>query len=387
MKRRAYLDVAAAHPVRSQALSAFVKAARWHGNPSAPHADGAKAAALLEDARARIARETGAKSDAVIFTSGATESNALAILGHLKARMAAGVPAAELTVLYSEAQHASVAGAVADARSMGVQAKEIPLAEGALDLPKLRTLLSEGVALVTLDVMCGETGTRFDTRAVRQLIDEMPSAERPVFHVDATQCPLIEIIERTRLGADLISFDSQKIGGVRGIGALIAPRGVPLVALYEGGGQERGLRSGTPSPALALSFAIALQAAAKERRAFARRALKRKEELIKGILGLVPGVLQNGGAESAPHILNVSFPGTDTEYLAALLDAEGVSVATRSACEADAEASRAVLALFGDPARASSTLRVSWSANTPAGDFSAFIRALSRVLPLAKGGR
>jgi cysteine desulfurase len=377
MKKRIYLDAAAAHPVRKKALQEFVRAQKSFGNPSAPHEEGRVAAGVLEDARTRIARLTGAKPDAVIFTSGATESNALAIVGHIRARLEhdASYPA---RVLYSPTQHASVIGAVETIRALGGKAESIPLVDGAIDFVGLRKLLLEETTLITLDVVCGETGTRFDTRGVRKIIDTLPAGKRPVFHVDATQAPLVENMERTRLGADLISFDAQKIGGVRGIGALIAPRTIPLAALVLGGGQERGLRSGTPSPALALSFASALEDAAHERDAFVKRAGEMKPWLKDQILAQIPRSVAHEAPEEAPHILNVSLVGRDTDYLVALLDEAGYAVATRSACETDAAGSRVVLAYTGDAARAASTLRVSFSAQTKKADLVAFMKALTR---------
>lgn len=376
MKKRAYFDAAAAHPVRSSARAAFLKALTASGNPSAPHDEGREALGILERARTAIARETGAKSDAVVFTSGATESNALAILGHLRALRAAGKAYADMDLLYSPMQHASVLGAVEDARALGVRALPIPFKDGALDLAAVKSLLSERTVLVTLDVVCGETGTRHDTRAVRALIDELPVHARPVFHADATQAPLVENMERTRLGADLISFDAQKVGGVRGIGVLIAPQSVALAPLYGGGGQERGLRSGTPSPALAAAFARALADASRERARFCTRALRMRTRIEETLMGELDGVVVNAGAARVPHILNVSFLGRDTDYLAALLNEAGFAVSTRSACETDAEGSRVVLALTGDGARAASALRISFASSLREWDARALARAV-----------
>lgn len=380
MKRRIYLDNAAAHPVRPSARRVFLRALSSFGNPSAPHTEGRAAADILEKARAVIARALGAKNDAVIFTSGATESNALAIVGYVKARIARGVKASTLRVLYSAAQHASSIGAVREVQRLGVNTVEIPLVEGGIDLNALAELLKEETALVTIDAVCGETGTRFDTRGMRKRIDALPAGNRPILHVDATQAVLVENIERTRLGADLISFDAQKIGGVRGIGVLIAPRAVQLLPLVEGGGQERGVRSGTQSPALAAAFASALLEAARERALFTARAKRMSELLIEEIRKLFPKALVNGGGERAPHILNVSFPGVDTDYVAALLDEAGVAVATRSACETDATGSRVVLALSGDSMCASSTLRVSFSSRTTMRDIRVCTRSLAQTL-------
>ncbi len=379
-----YLDAAAAHPVRPSARRAFLRALSHSGNPSSPHKEGRTALDILENARARIARILGAKADMVIFTSGATEANALAIVGHIRARIEAGSTPASLTVLYVPTQHASVLGAVEEVKKLGVHATPIPLVDGAIDMDALRALLKNPVTLITLDVVCGETGTRFDTRGVRACIDELPTPERPVFHVDATQAPLVENMERTRLGADLISFDAQKIGGIRGIGVLLSPRTIPLVPLFEGGGQERGLRSGTPSPALATALENALTSATREREAFARRAEKYITTLVSLLQKEVPGTLVNGGRKRAPHIVNVSLPQCDAEYLSALLDARGICVSTKSACESGEAGSRVVALYTGSVERATSALRISMHAQTRLNDLHECVRVIKKVLPLAR---
>lgn len=378
MKKRIYLDAAAAHPVRPSVEKAFLKALKAYGNPSAPHEEGREASALLEDARSTIARICGAKSDAVIFTGSATESNALAILGHIKARIEAGAKPEELEVLFSGTQHASVVGAVEEVQKLGVKTQEIPLLGFGIDIPKLAQMIGPRTALITLDVVCSETGTRFDTRGVRKLIDARAYPERPVFHVDATQAPLIEHMDRTRLGADLITFDAQKIGGVRGIGVLIAPRNIPLHTLARGGGQERGLRSGTPSPALALACAKAFLEGSREREAFVTRAEHLTSFLKKEIESSIEHVAVNGGEAQAPNILNISFLGRDTDYLVALLDEAGFAVSTKSACETDASGSRAVQAFTKDKMRAASTLRVSLHSTIKKKEVRAFLRALKK---------
>lgn len=378
MKTRVYFDAAAAHPVTKAAQKAFLRALKAHGNPGAPHKEGQAASRILEEARTAIARETGAKPDAVIFTSGATESNALAMVGHIKARLMEGKEPRSLRVLYSTAQHASVQGAVEELRRMGVATEEVPLQGFDIDLEKLRKMLP-GAALITLDAVCGETGARFQVQNVRRLINALAPSERPVLHVDATQAPLTENIERTRLGADLITFDAQKIGGVRGIGALIAPRGIPLLPLTEGGGQERGLRSGTPSPALARAFAVALSEARLKRRVFVKRAAKIRE-LLKKEIETIRDTTVNEGRDTAPNILNVSFMERDTDYLVALLDEAGFAVATKSACETDIEGSRAVLRFTGDARRAFSTLRISMHQNARRKDARRFTRALCEAV-------
>lgn len=363
--KRVYLDWAAAAPVGKGAYSAFTKAVAAYGNPGSPHEEGRAARDILEDARTRIARLLEVKSDAVIFTSGATEANALAIHGVI-----GGI---NPHILYHPASHASVIEAVAAIPNAALE--PIALKDCAVDITRFKEQLRPNTALVTTLIVCSETGVRFDTRATGRAIKEMES--RAVFHVDASQLPLVESLERTRLGADLISLDAQKVGGVRGIGCLIAPRHITVTPLVHGGGQERGLRSGTPATALAAAFATALEVAQKEASAFSARASQMRADLLQEIES-ISDVVINEGKEQAPHIVNLSLVGRDTDYLVALMDASGFAVSTRSACETDESGSRPVLAIFGNEARAQATLRISFGPTTASKELIRFARALKK---------
>lgn len=375
---RIYLDYAAAAPVTRTAWSAFVRTSRAFGNPSAAHAHGRESKAQLSSARATIAHMAGAKPEALVFTSGATEANAIAIRGHVRALLLEGYKKEDLHLLYVAGVHASVRGAMEALSLEGVATEAIPLHDGDIDFDALQRLIRPETTLVSVEVVSSETGARFDIRKVREVLDSARKGGKKIYlHADATQTPLIESFERTRFSCDLLSLDAQKVGGVRGIGCLVFTPLVPLAPVIEGGGQERGLRSGTESPALALSFAAALVEAAAVRGRFAKKAEDRRLWLKNEILKNIPNTSVNEGKRNAPHILNVSFMGRDTDYLAALLDERGFSVSTRSACETDStEGSRAVLALTGDAARASSTLRISWGSATPENDLKRFFKAL-----------
>lgn len=376
-KKRIYLDWAASSPVSRRALKAHIDTLALVGNPSSPHQEGQEARAALETARTRIARLAEVKSDSVIFTGNATEANALLIMGRVGLLLEQGTLAGDIHVLYMPGSHSSVTGAVARLQEWGVVTEEIPLEGTVIDLARLRALIRPSTALVLVDAVCGETGVRYLARDVRRVLDERSS--KALLHVDASQMPLTAPFELTRLGADTLALDSQKVGGVRGIGALIAPRRIQLKALYEGGGQERGLRSGTEAVALVAAFAEALEEAHEQRAAFEARAIKMRRELIGSVTAL-ERVMVNEGRTQDPRILNLSFIGRDTDYLVALLDAAGFAVSTRSACETDAEGSRAVLALTGDSERARSTLRISWGPSTTPYEMRAFAKALVRAV-------
>lgn len=357
--RRSYLDWAAAAPVSSHVLRIYRRALEHYGNPSSPHQEGKDARELLEDARVRIARLASVKADAVLFTAGATEANALALLGQVR-----GASVENPHVLYLPSAHASTRGAIQMLKAEGVTVEELVITDGSIDLERLKTQVRDETVLIALEAVCGETGTRFDTRGVWRVLESMKFRSRPRIHVDASQLPFLESFECTRLGADTLSLDAQKVGGVRGIGVLIAPRQIPLAPLMKGGGQERGMRPGTESPALAQAFALALEEAHEGSASFLLRASALRSRLIAQLEGAIEGMQVNGGKDCAPHILNISLMKRDTDYLAALLDEAGFAVSTRSACATDSDGSVAVLALHKDVERAAATLRISWGPAT-----------------------
>jgi len=381
-KKRVYLDWAAAAPVSPHANRALTKALALFGNPSSPHAEGREALMLLTDARVRIARLAGVKQDAVIFTGGATEANAIAIEGQILALVGKGAQPERLHVLYLPSAHASTRGCMANLEKHGVQVEPLVVSEGVIDLVALKDQIRPDTVLVALEAVCGETGTRFDTRGVRQVLDQArkEGGARIRLHADVSQLPLVESFELTRIASDTLTLDAQKVGGVRGIGVLLAPRQVPIEPVMRGGGQERGLRPGTESAGLASAFACALEDAHDSHATFALKAKGHRDRFVRRLLDTVSAVEVNGGKSTVPHILNVSFLGRDTDYLAALLDEDGFAISTRSACATDEEGSVAVLAYTNDLQRAASTLRISWGKTTSERDLDRFFRALVRAV-------
>ena len=332
---------------------------------------------MLEDARTDIARLLEVQTDDVIFTSGATESNALAILGVTKRGD---------HVLYLPSAHASVVENMKLASERGVKVEALPIRDTRVDIEALAKMLRPETMFVSMDAVCGETGIIWNTREVAHVLHEKNKVQpcykvEPCFlHVDASQASLTEKMTRAHFSADLLTLDGSKVGAVRGIGALIAHRTIPIAPLYKGGGQERGLRSGSEAPELAKRFAAVLRAAALNREAFCALAERARSELIKAI-STIPNLLVNEGKHQAPHILNISLPGRDTDYLVALLDEEGFAVSTRSACETDSRTgSRVVFALTGDKERAHATLRVSWGPDIHSGELARFAKALTKAV-------
>lgn len=356
------------------------RAAGMSPNPSSPHEEGRRARSVLERARTTIARLLEVKADDIVFTSGATQANALAILGSVRAMRDAGVT--EPHVLYLPSSHASIVENVKLLAEEGVAVGPLPLANGAVDIETLKKLIRPTTVLVAMDAVCGETGIVWNTRQVREALDVRPSgAKRVLLHVDASQAPLTEKLNRAHYGADMLVLDASKVGVIRGIGCLIAHRTISLTPLYRGGGQERGLVPGTEAPELAEAFASALVDAANNRESFRARAERLREEMTQTLTKTLPAIHIHTGRSQAPHILTISLPGRDTDYLVALLDKEGFAVSTRSACETDSEeGSRAVFALTNSAELAKSTLRISWGPSTSARDISRFAAALIRAV-------
>ncbi len=380
--RRVCLDWAAAAPVSKRALRVFERTVLKFGNPSSPHTEGRAARDVLEDARTRIARLAGVKAEAVVFTAGATEANALAILGQMRSLIVAGRSPDRMHVLYLPSAHASTRASMRMLEEWGVKVESLVLTDGAIDLAALATQITDHTVLVAVEAVCGETGTLFATRDVRRVLDvaRKTGGVRIRLHVDAAHLPRAGSFERTHLGADTIALDAQKVGGVRGIGTLIAPRDIAIAPLYEGGGQERGVRPGTESPALAAAFATALEEAHEYLPSFVARAAAARIHMYERIRIAIPGVLENRGKNGVSHILNLTIPGRDTDYLVALLDEAGFSIATRSACATDDERSVAVEALTGDVSRASNTVRISWGITTSERDLMRGVDALIRAV-------
>jgi cysteine desulfurase len=366
-KKRTFLDIAAG----------------MTANPSSPHEEGRRAKQMLEDSRVTIARLVEAQADDVIFTSGATESNALAILG-----VARAAPASRSSrhALYLPSAHASIVENVKLLAEEGVVVEPLPIQGYRVDIDALRKLVRPETILITMEAICGETGVVWNTREVAQVLREARTGA--LLHVDASQAPHTEKMTRDHFGADLLTLDASKVALVRGIGALIAHRTIPLAPLYAGGGQERGIRPGSEAPELARAFARGLASASREREAFRASAEVHRKHLIELITEAVPDVAIQEGRDQAPHILNLSLPGRDTDYLVALLDEAGFAVSTRSACETDSEeGSRTVYALTRDAERAKSTLRISWDQAVSERDLQRFSGALGEAVAFIDRGK
>ena len=366
-----YLDHAATTPLRAPVREAMlaVLAERW-GNPSSVHRWGREARAVLEDARARLAAVIGASPAEVVFTRGGTEADNLAVLG--RARVDAGPVAA------SAVEHKAV---LAAARSLGEgRMRIVPVdAAGRVDLEALaRMVREERPALVCVMWANNEAGAVQPVEEAAALCAEAGVA----FHTDAVQALGKLPVRMDRVRADLAAFSAHKLGGPRGTGALFVRRGTALQPLLHGGGQERGLRSGTEDVAGAVGFALAAELAEAEREGAMARVGALRDRLEAGLRERVPGLRVNAaGAPRLATICNVSAPGADAEMLLMALDLEGVAASSGSACSSGAvEPSHVLTAMGLPPEVAGPSVRFSLGRDTTDAEVDRVLEVFPRVV-------
>jgi cysteine desulfurase len=387
-QRRIYLDYASATPAVEEAVKAYARAADVFANPGSIHADGIRARDMLRGARDTVAADLGVKAREIIFTSGGTEANNLALLGFARKRLLTGWLSGTHWIV-SSIEHPSVLECFAEFERMGGAVTHVdPDLSGRIAPEKVAQALRPDTVLVSVGWGNSEIGTLQPLTDIARVIRTHEAAQGTtvIFHADLGQAPLYKHPHVHTLGVDMATLDSGKLYGPRGVGALYVHNRVPLAPILLGGGQERGLRAGTENMALAAGFAAAIKVVAAERVSEAKRLAPLCNELAAGILAAAPGAVINGSQKHAlPHILNISLPDTNTEYLALALDAAGIAISTKSACREQGDTqSHVVAALGGDAWRASSTLRFSLGRETFGSDIRLTLAALLERLPQAK---
>lgn len=344
-----YLDHAASTPIRPEVAEAMAPfAASVFGHPSGSHRQARQARAALEDARELIAAHVGCAPAEVVFTSGGTEADNLAVFGVLGAA-ALERPGRPAVVLSSPIEHAAVLAPcrAAATRLAGVEHREVGVdSGGVVRLDLLRDALSDDVALVSVMLANNEVGT------VQPLPEVVATARRraphAAVHSDAVQAAAWLDVADLAAGADLLTVSAHKLGGPKGAGALVVRRGTALRPLLLGGGQERELRSGTPDVAGAVGLASALGLAAADRAEESARVRDLRDRLADGLVGAVPGLVETVPRErTLPGHCHVLVPGVDREELLVLLDAEGVCASAGSSCASGALQASHVLSAMG----------------------------------------
>ena len=368
-----YLDHAATTPPSPEALHAFSEEALLGANPSSMHRAGFDAHKRLEDYRRTVAETLSASPEEITFTSGGTESANIALFGGARARIRRGKK-----ILTSDAEHPCVAETLKALETEGFTVVKIPTRGGELDFEKILEETDDSVVLAAFMLVNNETGAIFDvSRAFSHIHKTAPHA---VCFCDCVQAYGKLPINVKTLGADLLSLSAHKIRGLRGAGALYVRRGVRILSPVFGGGQEKGLRSGTEnSPAIA-AFAAAARAA-HETLGARSKAMQALGEHLKTALKALDGVEILEGFPASPHVVSASFAGYKSEVLLHLLSDAGVCVSAGSACSSKKGAKSPVLLAHGlSAARADSTLRFSLSDTTTKEELDAALLAVSSIL-------
>jgi len=380
-----YLDHAATTPMRPEAIEAMTEELARLGNPSSLHNAGRRARRVVEESREQLAEVFGARPSEVIFTSGGTEADNLAVKGLFWARRGGS----RRRVLTTSVEHHAVLDSVrwledqqgAEAVWLGVDT------DGVVRPEALRAAISQApdqVAVVSVMWANNEVGT---VQPVAELAAVAHEHGIP-FHTDAVQAAAQLPVGFAASGADALAVSAHKLGGPVGVGALILARGVEPVPVLHGGGQEREVRSGTLDTPAIRAFAVAAEDACRNRAKEAARLAELRDNLVGQVLAAVPDAVLNGpppGPDRLPGNAHFSFPGCEGDALLMLLDANGIACSTGSACTAGvAEPSHVLLAMGAGEGRARGSLRFSLGHTSTQYDVDALAAVIGEVVDRAR---
>ena len=368
---RVYLDHAATTPVRPEVLEAMLPFyGELYGNPSSAHSVGRAARAALEEARERVAGVLGAKRTEIVFTSGGTEADNIAVLGRL-------APGRKSVVACSAIEHKAVLSAVRAATYQGATALFVAVdGHGVIDMGAVEQALEQRPAVLAVMWVNNEVGT---VQPVAEIARRCAEAQ-VFFHTDAIQA-FGKLPVRVIDGISSLAVSGHKIGAPKGIGALYVRSGSDLHSTLHGGSQERGLRPGTENVAHAVGLSVAMELAAREQEKEAARLRALRDALQQRLQNSIADLIVNGGAvERAPHILNIALPNVQQDALLVSLDMEGIAVSTASACQSGATEPSHVLVAMGRGRADEAALRMSLGRTTTENDIDYVAARLPEVV-------
>ncbi|MEH7074156.1 cysteine desulfurase family protein [Neobacillus drentensis] len=377
---RIYLDHAATSPMHPQVIEKMLEVMQsTFGNPSSIHSFGREARHLIDQARAGLADSIGAKENEIIFTSGGTEADNMALFGVAESYQHKGKH-----IITTKVEHHAVLHACQKLEKMGFEVTYLPVDEsGQISLDDLRTALRDDTILVSIMYGNNEVGTLQPITEIGQLLKD----HKAMFHTDAVQAYGVEQIEVNQSFIDLLSVSAHKINGPKGTGFLYARSNVKLSPRSFGGEQERKRRAGTENIAAIVGFHEASSISNRNRIAKREQFLELKRTLIEKLRKLnvefnINGILEN----SLPHVLNLSFPGTSVEAMLVNLDLAGIAVSSGSACTAGSiEPSHVLVAMFGkNSERLTNSIRFSFGFNTTVEEVSKTAEETARIVSRLK---
>ena len=383
--REVYLDHAATTPMLPEAVAAMLEEHRRVGNASSLHGAGRASRRVVEESRERIAQALGARPAEVVFTSGGTEADNLAVTGIVRRRREED--SRRVRVLATAVEHPAVLEPLARlAQHEGVQVELVPVdGTGRVDVGALRASVERdpgSVALVSLMWANNEVGTV-------QPVDEAVAVAAPhgiPVHSDAVQAVGAVPVDVATSGVDALSVAAHKHGGPYGVGALVVRRGLEPRPLVHGGGQERGIRSGTVNRPAIAGFAVAVEHAVKHQAETHERLAALRDDLVARVRAEVPDVRLNGHpVHRLPGNAHLGFPGCEGDALLMLLDREGIACSTGSACSAGVpQASHVLLAMGRGVEEARGSLRFTLGRTSTAADVDAVVDVIGAAVPRAR---
>ena len=376
-----YLDYAATTPMLPEVRAAIVTAMEQEfGNPSSVHAFGRSARAVVEEAREQVAASIGASPAEIVFTGGGTEANNLALKG-----VATKLRGNGRHIVTTAFEHHAVLDSVEALERQGFEVTVVPVTStGIVDPAAVAVAVRKDTILATVMVVNNEIGTIQNVKAIAALVKERNA--HTIVHTDAVQSLGNMPVDVHDWGVDLASFAAHKLGGPKGVGALFVRAHVPVEAILHGGGQERGLRSGTLNVSGIAGFGVAADVAARELPDKVQRVTKLRDRLLEGVLSIVPDAVLNGDRDRrVPGTLNVSIPRADGETLILLLDQAGIACSSGSACSSGALDPSHVLLAIGVPKHvARGSLRFSLGRESTQTDVEAVLDVLPNVVGRAR---
>ncbi|HET9561677.1 MAG TPA: cysteine desulfurase family protein [Propionibacteriaceae bacterium] len=379
---RIYLDHAATTPMVPEAVEAMTRELTRVGNASSLHASGRSARRVVEESREAITAQIGASPAELIFTSGGTEADNLAIKGAFWS----GADIGRRRVITSTVEHHAVLDSVAWLEhAASAEVSYVPVdSAGRTDLDALTEAVDSRTALVSVMWGNNEVGT---LQPVRQ-IAAAAAEHGAISHSDAVQAVGHIEVDFAASGLDMLSFTAHKLGGPYGIGALVARRELRLAPILHGGGQERDIRSGTLDVAATAGFAAALEVAARTRAHEEQRVRQLRANLISSVLAAVPPAVLYGPTsdhDGLPGVANIGFPGCLADAILMLLDSAGIDCSTGAACSAGvSQPSHVLLAMGCSEADARSALRFSLGHTSTPDDVASLAAALPEAVHRAE---
>ena len=380
MFRRIYLDHAATTPVDSEVLEAMMPyLTNKFGNPSSIHYFGQETRGAMDKARHQVAQIINARPNEIVFTSGGTEANNLAIRGLLEANSKYGNH-----VITSAIEHPAVKSLCEHLEKIGYKVSYLPVYEdGIVRIEDVKNAIREDTVLISIMTANNEIGTLQPVDEIGQLVKELRAKGKKIwFHTDAVQAIGKIEVDVQKIGCDLLSMSAHKIYAPKGIGALFVGRGVRLQSQNLGGHQERERRGGTESVPLVIGFGKAAELALSRLNVQTTRVRELRDEFEKGVSDTIPDIVFNGNKlNRLPNISNISFRQIEGEGLLINLDMQGIAVSTGSACSSGSlEPSPVIRALGRDDELSRGAIRFSFGKDNSIDDLNYLMGVLPKAI-------